>query len=158
MTRVPDHVVEKMAQGFTEMLSDPKHMCLSRSVSDAVRTIAEITEWAEDFETFTYDSFRLYPGWNQENFALYVRLIPTAEQIKKQHEGAFCRNCASRCLDVSPKVMEEAAERRGFRTAIDYLDEKAPRTRQDDCEVISSAVRELEAEGARRFGVDWNKE
>lgn len=158
MTRVPDHVVEKMAQEFTEMLSDPKYMCLSRSVPDAVRTIGEITGWAEDFETFTHESFRLYPGWNQENFALFVHLIPTAHQIEKQHEGVFCKSCSSRCLDVSPKVMEEAAERRGFRTAIDYLDEKAPRTRQEDCEVILSAVRDLEDEAERLFGVDWNKD
>ena len=158
MTRVPDHVVEKRAKEFSEKLSDPKYMCIPRSVPDAIKTIGEIAEWSENFSLFTHESFYLYPGWDRQNFVYFLCLIPTAEQIKKQHEGVFCRNCSSRCLDVSPKMMEETAERRGFRTAIDYLDEKAPRTRQDDCEVISSAVRSLEDEAARLFGVDWNKE
>ncbi len=158
MTRVPDHVVEQRAKEFTEKLSDPRQMCIRSSVPDAVRAIEDLTRWAEDFETFTHKSFHMYAGWNQENFALYVHLLPTAHQIEKRHEGVFCKSCSSRCLDVSPKVMEESAERRGFRAAINYLDEKAPRTRQDDCEVILSAVRSLEDEAARRFGVDWNKE
>jgi len=158
MTRVPDHVVEKRAKEYIERFNDPRAMCLPSAVRDVMRTIAEITAWSKDFSLFTHEDFHLYPGWDQQNFAHFVSLLPLPEQIEKQHEGVFCHCCSNRCLAVSPKIMEENAEQRGFRIAMESLREKKPRLTDLNDRSYPEAARELEAEGARRFGVDWNKE
>ncbi len=157
MTRVPDSVVEERAKEWIGMLNDPKYMCTANSVPDAMKTIAEITEWSEDFETFTHDKFHLYPGWNQDNFVLFVSLIPTPEQLEKQNEiVAFCLGCGSRCA-VDTEALEDVAMQRGFRMAMEDLSAVIPTLIPAQASIYEIAVKDLESKGRKRFGVDWNK-